>query len=214
MPPLTLSDIPTLTKLYRASSSEFLASAVQSKEPRFPPSQPHNDIISLVRTDITNLKVDAIVNAANKTLLGGGGVDRAIHRAAGPNLLVACRPLGGCDTGSAKITDAFDLPCKRVIHAVGPIYNFPSNKRKGGNEALLAGCYQTSLELAMREGLKSIAFSALSTGVFAYPSHEAVQVALNVTRRFLDQHDGAGFERVIFCNFADKDVAAYKSYVP
>src|SRR3981081_2612426 len=123
--------------------------------------------LDVVKGDITRLDVDAIVNAANETLLGGGGVDGAIHRAAGPELLEECRELDGCETGSAKITNAYNLPCKKVIHAVGPVYS-PNRKRRSHD--LLAGCYTTSLKLAVENECKSIAFSALSTGGYGYPS--------------------------------------------
>ena len=130
--------------------------------------------------DITKLSTDAIVNAANESLLGGGGVDGAIHRAAGPQLLEECATLDGCDTGSAKITDAYRLPCKKVIHAVGPVYY--STKREGMHEKLLSGCYTTSLDLAAQNDCKSLAFSALSTGVYGYPSDEAAETAIRAVK--------------------------------
>lgn len=159
----------------------------------------------VVQGDITKLEVDAIVNAANTTLLGGGGVDGAIHRAAGPELLAACRALGGCATGEAKITPGYRLPAKYVIHTPGPVWH-------GGqrNEAaLLAACYRNSLELAVRRGCRSLAFPCISTGVYGYPPDAAARVAVDVVRRFL-QGQGVDLE-VTFCCFSDADGARYRA---
>jgi O-acetyl-ADP-ribose deacetylase (regulator of RNase III) len=201
---IDLDAIPTLPQLYTVN---FL----ERPEPIASPQASFNDKISIFRHDITLLKVDAIVNAANESLLGGGGVDGAIHRAAGPGLLEECQALRGCDTGSAKITNAFLLPCRKVIHAVGPVYWM--TKTEGRHEALLRGCYRKSLELCQEHGLKSIAFSALSTGVYGYPSGEAAETAISEVRRFFDEGYGTDIERVVFCNFMVKDEWAYQQTI-
>ena len=161
--------------------------------------------------DITTLKVDAIVNAANKPLRGGGGVDGRIHEVAGPQLLEECRSLNGCRTGSAKITNAYKLPCHKVIHAVGPIYD---SSKKEESADLLASCYKTSLTIAAASNLKTIAFSCLSTGVYRYPNKEAACIALSTVRKFLQGPDGHEIEQVIFCLFLRKDVDVYLDYIP
>ena len=200
---LSLAEIPTLTALYQ--KGELVAAASSTA-----PDQRLNDTISTLKYDLTKLEVDAIVNAANTSLLGGGGVDGAIHRAAGPDLVKECRTLAGCKTGSAKITNAYNLPCKKVIHAVGPIYKSPEH-----SEPLLRACYRESLHLAVKNGCKSIAFSALSTGVYGYPSDEAAEAALREVRNFLTRTaDGKKLDRVIFCSFEMKDVRAYKQFLP
>jgi O-acetyl-ADP-ribose deacetylase (regulator of RNase III) len=137
--------------------------------------------IAVIKADITTLAVDAIVNAANESLLGGGGVDGAIHRAAGPKLLAACRALGGCQTGSAKITQGYNLPAKFVLHAVGPVWNGGSR----GEDALLATCYETALGLARERGLATIAFPAISCGVYHFPIERAAKIAVRTIRRTL-----------------------------
>ena len=160
--------------------------------------------ISLHKGDITNLKVDAIVNAANKTLLGGGGVDGAIHRSAGKELLAECRTLNGCETGDAKITRGYNLPATYVIHTVGPVYN----DGKHNEAAKLASCYLSSLELAVRNGVRSIAFPNISTGVYGYPKDEAAQIAIDTVRDFLAKN--TEIEDVIFCVFDEINFELYK----
>ncbi|XPS78270.1 hypothetical protein M3J09_010286 [Ascochyta lentis] len=203
-----LDEIPTLTLLYKLNKIEPAADSAST----YKPDATYNDRISVIRQDITTLAVDSIVNAANTSLLGGGGVDGAIHRAAGPELLDECGTLGGCETGSAKVTDGYELPADKIIHAVGPIY---WNKSKDEAARLLAGCYKTSLQLAVDNDCKSIAFSALSTGVYGYPSGEASLVALETVRKFLEDGEEADkLDRVIFCNFLQKDEDAYFKNIP
>jgi O-acetyl-ADP-ribose deacetylase (regulator of RNase III) len=147
--------------------------------------------------DITTLRVDAIVNAANTSLLGGGGVDGAIHRAAGPELLAECRTLGGCPTGAAKITRGYRLPSKHVIHAVGPVWG---GGRKG-EEKLLAGCYRTALELAAAHGLVSLAYPAISTGIYRFPPDRAARIAIGTVAAEI-ANAARGLDHIVFCCFS------------
>ena len=160
-------------------------------------------ILEAVRGDITQLAVDAIVNAANTSLLGGGGVDGAIHRAAGPDLLVACRRLGGCPTGSAKATPGFQLPAKWIFHAVGPVWHGGTNEE----DARLAGCYQACLHLARQHAVTSIAFPAISTGVYRFPRERAARIAVETARALVDE---SGVHRVLFCCFDEPTARIYE----
>jgi O-acetyl-ADP-ribose deacetylase (regulator of RNase III) len=162
--------------------------------------------LDIVVGDITTLAVDAIVNAANRSLLGGGGVDGAIHRAAGPELLAECETLGGCATGSAKITHGYRLKAKHVIHAVGPVWH----GGEANEEALLAGCYRTALDLAAAHALASIAFPAISTGVYRFPADLAARIAVGTVASEIAAHP-RGITRVVFCCFSPESAEHHKN---
>jgi O-acetyl-ADP-ribose deacetylase (regulator of RNase III) len=162
-------------------------------------------ILRAIQADITTLELDAIVNAANTSLLGGGGVDGAIHRAAGPELLRECRGLGGCDVGDAKLTRGYQLPARFVVHTVGPVWH-------GGTHSdaeLLASCYRRSLQVAAQHGVRTIAFPGISTGVYGYPVAEAAQIAVDTVRAELRESET--FSEVVFCCFSASDLAVYRA---
>lgn len=163
------------------------------------------DRIQIQPGDITKLKVDAIVNAANTSLLGGGGVDGAIHRAAGPELLEFNRKLGGCATGETKISPGFNLPAKFIIHTVGPVWNGGKNNE----DKLLANCYKNSLKLAVENNVKTIAFPAISTGVYRFPLERATKIAVDEVKKFLEKNKS--IEKVIFVCFDEETYSIYKN---
>ena len=165
-------------------------------------------VLEIFKGDITKLKVDAIVNAANTSLLGGGGVDGAIHRAAGPELLEFNRKLGGCKTGEAKISPGFNLPAKYIIHTVGPVWYGGSHNE----DELLANCYTNSLKLAVENIIKTIAFPAISTGVYSFPLERATKIAVEVVKKFIAANKS--IEKIIFVCFDDKCYQAYKKELP
>src|SRR5262245_44442657 len=162
--------------------------------------------LEVIVADITTLGVDAIVNAANTSLLGGGGVDGAIHRTAGPELVAECRMLHGCKTGDAKITKGYRLPAKHVIHTVGPVWQ----NGKSGEPELLASCYRRSLEIADQHQLRSIAFPAISTGIYGYPIEDATRIAVETARGYATANPQSSVTEVIFCCFSGKDLDVYQ----
>lgn len=162
------------------------------------------DKIEIIQGDITQLAVDAIVNAANQSLLGGGGVDGAIHRAAGPQLLEECRGLGGCQTGEAKITSGYKLPARYVIHTVGPVWHGGNHNEKN----LLASCYISTMQLALKHKLRSIAFPSISTGIYRFPIEQASRIALRVIFDFIASEESA--PRVVITCFSEHDLEVYR----
>jgi len=203
---VTVNDIPTVRQMLKTGVLE--KSEVQEG---INPNDKLLDKVAFCRGDITTIKIDAIVNAANKSLLGGGGVDHAIHSAAGPLLLEECRKLDGCETGDAKLTRGYELPARFVIHTVGPVY-YSGNKDV--REEQLSSCYTRSLEVAVEHNLKSIAFCCISTGVYGYPHRDAARVALSTVRKFLDSEQGEKIDRVVFVVFLEQDDDIYKKLLP
>ncbi|KAK0196772.1 A1pp-domain-containing protein [Armillaria mellea] len=203
--PIILEKIPTLAQLFK----QAVIKAVE--KPKYPVDSALLDRISLFQGDITKLSVDSIVNAANKSLLGGGGVDGAIHAAAGKGLLEECRGLNGCDTGESKITKGYNLLSKHIIHTVGPIYSSNDRETKAKQ---LASCYRTSLELAVKNSLKHIAFPSISTGIYGYPIEDATHIALEQVRQFAITEPGLTLERVIFVVWSNKDRDVYQELLP
>ncbi|PVD25469.1 hypothetical protein C0Q70_13125 [Pomacea canaliculata] len=199
----TLSDIPTWPEYYANLKTSKSKSAEKGTNiSKYKVNEAFNKKLSLIRADITTLEVDAIVNAANQTLLGGGGVDGAIHAAAGKQLKKECATLGGCETGDAKITEGYKLPAKHVIHTVGPIGEIPDK---------LQSCYRASLNLVKENNLKSVAFPCISTGIYGYPVKAATDVALQTIREWLEKDKYADkIERIILCLFLKKDVEVYE----
>lgn len=215
---LAVDEIPTLSLLYKLGKLAPAPAGTPvpttlSFKPTGPikPSKALNDRVCLVRHDVTKLKVDAITNAANRSLLGGGGIDGAIHLAAGPGLLEECRTLNGCKTGAAKITSGHDLPAKKVIHAVGPVYNVVHPEQ---SEELLTSAYNNVLDLAVDNGCKSLALCGISTGVYGYPPREAAPVAISAVKKFLEGEKGQALEKVVFVTWVMQDVESHAEILP
>lgn len=215
---LPADEIPPLSLLYKlgklsvAPANTKIPTTLSFASPgAITPSKALNDRVSLVRHDITTLGVDAITNAANRRLLGGGGIDGAIHNAAGRGLLEECRTLNGCDTGDAKITDAYDLPCKKVIHAVGPIYDSDEPEQ---SEKLLTSCYNKVLNLAVDNDCKTLALCGISTGIYGYPPLKAAPVAMSAVRKFLESEKGQKLDKVVFVTWIKPDVDSHAAFLP
>ncbi|KAK4048711.1 hypothetical protein OIO90_005704 [Microbotryomycetes sp. JL221] len=202
--PLSPNSLDSLTTLYNDAKLQ------PAQDQLFQPDGKLNDKIVLWQGDITHLAVDAILNAANKSLLGGGGIDGAIHRAAGPELKQECKQLNGAETGQVKMTKGYKLPAKHVLHAVGPVYN---ESKAQDCEDKLRSCYRNALKLVYNNGLRSVALCGISTGIYGYPLEDAVPVALEEVRTFLDSK-GDEVDHVIFCVFRPVDVEMYEEQLP
>lgn len=215
---LTADELPTLSLLYKLGKlapappgTEIPKTLSLTPSGTIKPSKALNDRVCLVRHDVTKLAVDAITNAANRRLLGGGGIDGAIHSAAGSGLLEECRALGGCATGDAKITGAHNLPCKKVIHAVGPIYE-PITPQE--SERLLTSAYNKVLNLAVDNECKSLALCGISTGIYGYPPREAAPVAISAVKKFLESEKGQKLNKVVFVTWVKQDVDSHAEFLP
>ncbi|CAN8102246.1 unnamed protein product [Discula destructiva] len=207
-----LSLIYKLGKLAPAAANTKIPTTLSFPGPgSITPSKALNDRVCLVRHDITTLAVDAITNAANSRLLGGGGVDGAIHNAAGRGLLEECRTLRGCDTGDAKVTGAYNLPCKKVIHAVGPVYDSDDAEE---SEKLLTSCYNKVLNLAVDNDCKTLALCGISTGIYGYPPRKAAPVAMSTVRKFLENEKGQKLKKVVFVTWIQADIDAHVEFLP
>jgi len=207
---IRLRTIKTIAQLYKSG----VLKAVASKKQLWDPESNFLERISLYQGDITTLEVDSIVNAANRSLLGGGGVDGAIHTAAGPKLLKECILLNGCRTGQSKITRGYDLAARHIIHTVGPIYDSKKKEERAEKAEQLASAYRTSLALAVENSIRHVAFPSISTGVYSYPIRDATRIALNVVRSFLESDHRNELERVIFVVWSNQDRAVYESLIP
>jgi len=204
---IQLKDIKTIAQSYKCGALK----AVAPTRCLWRPDPDLLERVSLYQGDITKIEVDSIVNAANRSLLGGGGVDGAIHHAAGPRLLEECRGLNGCVTGQSKITRGYDLPALHVIHTVGPIYD---RQERVERAAQLASAYRTSLAVAVENSIRHVAFPSISTGVYSYPVPDATRIALHEVRTFLESEYGNELERVIFVVWSDRDKDIYESLIP
>ncbi|KAI5981942.1 hypothetical protein EDD15DRAFT_2182321 [Pisolithus albus] len=202
---VALRDIRTIGELFRRGALRT------SEKPLYSPQAGALNKVSLYQGDITKLQTDAVVNAANPSLLGGGGVDGAIHAAAGSQLLAECWTLGGCKTGDAKITGGYNLPARHVIHTVGPVYDAGNTETCATQ---LESCYRTSLRLAKENGCETVAFPSISTGIYGYPLRDATQIALNEVRRFVDSDVEDKIKRVVFVVFKDTDRSVYEELIP
>ncbi|KAK9460295.1 uncharacterized protein V1516DRAFT_387707 [Lipomyces oligophaga] len=205
-----------MTKLSEIASVAYLYSrhllSDQGLLPKYSPSAILNTKVSFLIVDITRITgLDAIVNAANNALGDGSGVNGAIHRAAGPDLVSECRRLGGCDTGDAKITRGYGLPAKYIIHTVGPVYY---RHERQTSAKLLESCYRRCLEVAIENGVRSVAFSSISTGIFGYPIEEAAEIATSTVRLFLESEQGAQIDNVVFALFSKHDLEVYQKTIP
>jgi len=207
---IRLQAIKPIAQLYKSGALK----AKPPKRRRWNPEPNFLERVSLYQGDITTLEVDSIVNAANRSLLGGGGVDGAIHAAAGPKLLEECRLLNGCRTGQSKITRGYDLPARHIIHTVGPVYDSKNKVEKAEKAEQLASAYRTSLALALENSIRHVAFPSISTGVYSYPIRDATRIALNEVRSLLESELGNELERVVFVVWSNQDKAVYESLIP